>query len=457
MLLGLPPSEDIGPTPADGEANRPRLMTDVALRLSRNPYVWLLLIFLLALAVRGVWSLYADANPRAAWRWDATIYDSEAYALAKGDGYVDFQGMPTAHWPPGYPLALAPLYRLSDNSLLVASLFNAVLGSLTVGLLYLLGARIFGRLAGLAAALALALFPNQVFFTSQTMTETLFTTLFVLSLVLVVYLLLASKPPRLWHLALVGVLLGGASLVRGEAVLLFAVIAPALYLRWRSWRATLGYSAVLVLGMALVIAPWTVRNIVRMKAPILISTSATEALWVGHHEGADGKIADFSVNDVYADVSNPEKEVKINNEALREALSFIREHPLQDLQLIPKKLSALYSGDSSGIRWLQLNAPTIDAGDANKLQTLGNDYYRVVLALAILGVPAWFSLRDPSKALLLGVVIYWTLLFSVVFFGDQRFHFPLEPILALWAAVSILAIGKLLLRIRPGRKRAISY
>jgi 4-amino-4-deoxy-L-arabinose transferase-like glycosyltransferase len=304
----------------------------------------------------------------------------------------------------------------------------------------------------------LALFPNQVFFTSQTMTETLFTTLFVLSLVLVVRLLLASKPPRLWHLALVGVALGCASLVRGEAVLLFAVVAPALALRWRSWRTALDYSAVLVLGMALVIGPWTARNLVRMRAPILISSSATEALWVGHHEGADGKIADFSVvGQEYVNLYNPAKEVKTSNEALSEALTFIREHPFQDLQLIPKKLSVLYKADGSGIRWLQLTAPTIDPGEANKLSTLGNDYYRVVLALAILGLPAWFSLRDPGKALLLGVVVYWTLLFGVVFFGDERFHFPLEPIAALWAGASLVAMGRLLLRRRPGRKRAQSY
>ncbi|MGD0766315.1 MAG: hypothetical protein ABR978_08445 [Dehalococcoidia bacterium] len=138
--MGSSSSEDIGATPAGAEVNQPSPAVQVALGLSRNPYVWVFLVFLLALAIRVGWSLHADASPRAAWRYDATIYDYQAQALAAGDGYVDFQGKPTVHWPPGYPLALAPFYRLSGDSLLVSSLFNAVLGSLTVVFLYLLSA-----------------------------------------------------------------------------------------------------------------------------------------------------------------------------------------------------------------------------------------------------------------------------------------------------------------------------
>jgi hypothetical protein len=41
-------------------------------------------------------------------------------------------------------------------------------------------------------------------------------------------------------------------------------------------------------------------------------------------------------------------------------------------------------------------------------------------------------------------VLYWTLIFGVVFFGDHRFHFPIIPILSLWAAASLVMMGDLL-------------
>ncbi len=252
-------------------------------------------------------------------------------------------------------MALAPLYFLFDNNPVAARMLNVVLGSATVVLLYLLGSRLFDRRVGLTAALLLAIFPNQVFFASLTLTEILFTTLLVLILLLTVYLMLGQRAPPLWQVGLIGALIGYAALVRGEALLLMAFILPALLIRWRSWRRVLTYAAVLLVGMAIIIAPWTVRNVVRMKSFILISTSGTEALWVGHHAGANGRISEFDVGFRYETLPNPEREVKINDVALDEALTFIRHHPAEDLKLIPSKLFFLYKDDGSSMHWIQLD------------------------------------------------------------------------------------------------------
>jgi 4-amino-4-deoxy-L-arabinose transferase-like glycosyltransferase len=419
-------------------------MTSGIRLLFRQQQTWLVLIFLLALVLRLAWSFYADADPRYVWRFDMSIYDYQTQQLADGNGYIDYQGNPTAHWPPGYPMTLAPLYYLFDNNTLSAPMLNVVLGGATVLLLYLLGSRLFNRRVGLTAALLLALFPNQVFFSSLTLTETLFTTILVLILVLVVYLMLGQRAPRLWQVGLTGALIGYAALVRGESLLLMAFIVPALLLRWRSWRRVLTYAAVLLVGMAVIIAPWTVRNVVRMKSFILISTSGTEAFWVGHHPGADGRITGFDVGFRYEPLTNPEREVKINEVALDEALSFIRHHPLEDIELIPSKLFFLYKDDGSSMHWVQLEEFTIPPQAGAFFGGLASVYYWVALLVAAVGARAWFSLREPGKALLVGAVVYWTLIFGVVFFGDNRFHFPIIPILSLWAAASLVMMGDLL-------------
>jgi len=419
-------------------------MTSGIRPLFRQQQTWLILIFLLALVLRLAWSFYADTDPRKVWRYDMTIYDYQAVQLADGNGYIDYWDKPSAHWPPGYPMALAPLYFLFDNNPVAARMLNAVLGSATVVLLYLLGSRVFDRRVGLTAALLLAIFPNQVFFSSLTMTEIFFTTLLILILLLTVYLMLGQRAPPLWQVGLVGALIGYAALVRGEGLLLMAFILPALLMRWRSWRRVLTYAAVLLVGMAVIIAPWTVRNVVRMKSPILISTSGTEALWVGHHAGADGRITVFDIGFRYENLPNPEREVKINDVALDEALAFIRHHPVEDIKIIPRKLFALYEDDEASMQWIQLTEVTIPSRAGAFFGALASVYYWVALLVAAVGARAWFSLREPGKALLVGAVLYWTLIFGVVFFGDHRFHFPIIPIFSLWAAASLVMMGDLL-------------
>lgn len=413
--------------------------------LLRSHLTWLVLVVLLALAVRLTWALVIRVEVRDEWRFDMTIYDFQAQMLAAGAGHIHYDGFPTAHWPPGYPAALTPLYYLFDDNPFTASLLNAAVGAVTALLIYLLGARLFGRGIGLTGAFVFALFPNQIFFTSLILSEVLFAGLFVLALLLTAWLLLGERPPQPWQAGLVGLLIGIATLVRGEALLLAAIIIPVLLLRWRSRRQVALLSSALIAGTIVVVAPWTLRNYSRMGDFILISTSSTEAFWMGHHEGADGRIGDFEPGIRNAGLINPERERRTNEQALEEAVSYIRDHPLDDLKLIPSKLYYLYKDDGSSMHWYQIDKPTLPEGTATFLSGLASVYYWGALVVAAVGLRAWFSLRDPGRALLVGAAIYWTVMFGVFFFGDNRFHFALIPILSLWAAASIVAFGSRML------------
>jgi hypothetical protein len=60
---------------------------------------------------------------------DAAWYFSRAAMLADGRGYLGDHGAPTAYWPPGWPLALSVLFRLTGPAIW-AGLVNLVLSCL---------------------------------------------------------------------------------------------------------------------------------------------------------------------------------------------------------------------------------------------------------------------------------------------------------------------------------------
>src|SRR6185503_13338871 len=136
--------------------------------------------------------------------------------------YVGVDWAPTAHWPPGYPLLLAGVYWLFGPSLLAAKLANAVLATVAVVLTYRIGCELGRPRVGLVAAAILALFPGDILFSPTILSETLFGTLFSASLWLFLRWTNRGDARAATWFAF-GLLLGGATLVRGNAL----VVLPA--------------------------------------------------------------------------------------------------------------------------------------------------------------------------------------------------------------------------------------
>ncbi len=81
--------------------------------------------------------------------------------------------------------------------------------------------------------------------------------------------------------------IGLLTLTRGEGLLLVAVVLAAW---WPALprRALLARAAVVLAMLALVIAPWTIRNAIVMDAFIPLSTNSSTTLWSGHNPQATG-------------------------------------------------------------------------------------------------------------------------------------------------------------------------
>jgi hypothetical protein len=216
---------------------------------------------------------------------DGHYYDVLARRLAAGEGYTwlwpDGAVTFAAHYPVGYPAMLALAYRVFGASGAVAMTVGAGVGAAAAYAAHrLVDAERVTRWRPIAAGLFVALHPALVPYTAAFMTEGLTAAL------LIVAAALASRArtgdrPRAWLLA-AGLAMGLATLVRPQSLVfapvLGALAAPAA-LGWGRIRLA---RAALVTGLALAcVAPWTVRNCVRMHRCALVSVNGGWNLLIG--------------------------------------------------------------------------------------------------------------------------------------------------------------------------------
>lgn len=114
----------------------------------------LLAIYLAGLATRAAFA----SLPRVA-RWDEAAYLTIAHNLLTGRGYSELMGAMDVHQPPMVSLLAAVGLALRlPLEWAAAAPAHLLLGSLVVLPLYALGSALFGRRAGLMAALLAAFY-----------------------------------------------------------------------------------------------------------------------------------------------------------------------------------------------------------------------------------------------------------------------------------------------------------
>jgi SAM-dependent methyltransferase/4-amino-4-deoxy-L-arabinose transferase-like glycosyltransferase len=420
-----------------------------------STHMWVGGLMLLGLALRLAWVLYLDTIPLGG---DPSWYFSVARNLFEGKGfaadhllYTDtpVHDEPTAFWPPAYPAVLAGVWKVFGFGVTQGKVLNAVLSAATIPFVYGLAAAIFNRRAGLLAAGVFAVFPNGIAWLPLLFPEAMF----ILQLVASLWLLVTFGPVRgrsmLVVAAAFGALAAFAALTRGQGLVL-PPIALLFWLTRDGWRAAGRQGAVMLVVMAALIAPWTIRNIVVLDSPVLISTNAGVSLRTGHAPDSTGTsmwTGDPVLIDgkwVTAEQSpyRTEWEVQGYNEWTRRAIVYAFTHPQREWDLTRYKVYHLYRSDSGVIPWLTTMGVTpIEPGwlENNLWRVFDVSYYALLFA-ALLPVPFYLRRRDAGRLLLVYVVGVWTL-FHIVFNGEPRYHVPLFPVLAVSAAggVSMLA------------------
>jgi tetratricopeptide (TPR) repeat protein len=215
----------------------------------------------------GLWqNPQFDAHENLAW----------AHALAAGD--FTWPSPPT-HGP-AYPLFLAALLKLAGGSLDAVRTAQAALASLTCVLAARTGAALFGRRAGLAAGILLAVSGPVALVDVSFWEEG-----FVGFLVTAALLLLATRRTP-GGAACAGLLLGAACAARPTS-LAFVAAALAVIVA-RTWPRRAVSAAALVLGAGLLLAPAVLASSRASGHFVFVRAYGAVNVWLGNDPAAGG-------------------------------------------------------------------------------------------------------------------------------------------------------------------------
>jgi 4-amino-4-deoxy-L-arabinose transferase-like glycosyltransferase len=409
-----------------------------------------LLAVVVGLALRVAWIFYAARQP--AGLHDPVLYLHLAQSLARGDGYRYPSG-PTAYYPVGYPAILALGFWLMQHSpfpdhwIAAAMGLNLFFSTASIALAAVLARRLVGPWVGAVTAVIVALFPSLIGHSALILTETTFNFAFLLALVVLCWHPWDRRAPSWGRLVAFGVLFGISIEIRPIALLVVPMVLIAL---WRKGERRLALQRFgVVLGTVLVVlAPWTIRNAVVMHAFLPIGSTTGDNLCVGNNPDAEGhfELPDWCFASQRAD-RRPKFETDRNTRLTHRALQWAVHHPAREAVLIIDRTRWEFAGDADFVRASQSygDDPFISAGASTALRDLADWYFYAVLALAVVGTPLLLRGGDRRRLFLflsiIGIVIaVWP------FFGDPRFHVPINVLIPVPAAMVLVAGAR---RFRP--------
>ena len=404
------------------------------------------LVFLIALALRGLHlGFFRRASFSSLLIGDARAYDAWARRLAAGD----WMGSEVFYQAPLYPYLLGVWYAIVGPDLLALRMLQIALGALACALVAVASGRLFGRSAGWAAGLLLALYAPAIFF-DLLVQKAVLDLLLVALLVLLISLLVERVDGQRSFWA--GVALGLLALSRENALVLVPV-----FLVWLGFRARRRAAPVLlcVAGVAAVLAPVAVRNF-RIGGELQLTTAQLGPnLYIGNHDGATGSYvplrpgrgdASFERRDAaeLAEVARGRalSPGEVSAYWRERATAWIRAHPVRWLELLGRKLLLAWNGDEA----MDTEDLATHAEVSPPLRWLsGVAHFGLLAPLALLGL-GWSRARWRELWVLHASIAVYTASL-VAFYVVARYRLPLVPMLAPFAG---LALAQLPARWRRG-------
>ena len=373
---------------------------------------------------------------------------------------------------PGSPLFHASIWTLTGGVNPKASrIAAALLSALMIVFTFLLARRLAwegererappveATIAGLVAALLIAVYPSSIDYYRSLMNEPLASIVLVAA---VVAFLWASEKRTAWAWAAPGALIGLLVMFRPEALVYgvaLAAIALVRLARAGNRNGGLAAASALLAAMALALVPWTVRNTVSLHEVTPVSEGGGNALFIGTYLPGDGDhfktydrreqlmdeygvpaakratlprppllgdVLELVAAQAHPELSQDEALAKLGREQLKDDIT---DHPAEYAGVLAQKLWNMWGNAAA--------AKPEQAGPG----LLGDWYHRLVVMLGLAGL-VLLGLARRWEAWVLGAIIVLATAIAVITLSPPRRNVDLLPLVSALAAYLVVQVGQ---------------
>lgn len=379
-------------------------------------------VLFLAIFLRIVWSLLVPVETTS----DSFLYNAFAQSIANGNGYAFPSGNLTVYWPVGTSAIYAIIYSLFGISTTAIVIFNIVIGASIVWLTHEVAKQYLNEKIALIAAFLVSIWPVFIQFTTILASELIF----IFLLLFAIFIWGHQKIPPVIKAIAWGALICGATFVRPTALALIVLLPILEWISKRTFRESLLSLLIAVTTAALLFTPWVYRNYQVFGQFVLVSANGGANLWMGNHKGATGAYASLPELDF-------KDEVDRDQYFKKQAIEFISQNPIKYIELAIKRAVITYKSETIGIVWNSALDKKLNDTGLFIAKLLSSLYWWLIFGLGTIGVFIILIKKEMSVFNVLMVTLGFFFIFPILTVAQDRYHLPINPLLAMFAAYAL--------------------
>lgn len=245
--------------------------TSMDYRLQSKDFLVYIFLFTLAYCASAA-VLFYFSHPLS----PSTLDVDESYYFQQASKIVDGTYTLNFYRPIGFPAVLAGALYLAGSHLLGAKLILILIASLRAPLIYIFMKRLTGNSrVSLFSGIILAVWPTTVWLSTSFYSETVSPTLFLLFINLLPF---GNSYGSTWRWPAAGLVLGLLILIHPSFLLYLPFLFLIIFLENQDWKNALAKGTLTLLGVAAIVAPWSIILSKHTGTFVLLSANSADAL-----------------------------------------------------------------------------------------------------------------------------------------------------------------------------------